>query len=328
MGFPFFWRSFTPKIEDEQGKVLPDSVSSLEMTRIGGVRQCVLIRGHSKKNPVILFLHGGPGMPTMYLAHRFQRPLERDFVMVQWDRRGAGKTYSEDTPPESMRVTQEVTDTAELVNLIKARFGQSKVYLVGHSYGSYLGMIVASRFPELFHVYVGIGQLAYSEERNKEVQDQWIRDQAKARGNRKLLKRLDAKVPIDREKWLFRFGGALHNKRSFNRLLLIGLRAPEYSLMDALKVRKGVNFTHKNMKYNATDGDLIDAIQRVEVPVYFFTGRYDYTDPFEFSEEYAHRLQAPRKEIVWFNESAHFPFLEEQDKFAEEMRRVAMESPG
>lgn len=326
MDFPFFWRAFTPQIRDERGKVPPDSISSLEMVNIGGVPQCVLIRGQSTRNPVILFLHGGPGMPSMYLAHRFQRPLERDFVMVQWDRRGAGKTYSEDTPPESMRVTQEVADTVELVNLIRARFGHSKVYLAGHSYGSYLGMIVAQRFPELLQAYVGIGQLARSEERNREVQDRWIRDQAKARGDWKLLKQLDAEVPIDREKWLFRFGGALRNKRSFAGLLLIGLRAPEYSLMDVLRVRKGVSFTHRNMKYDAINGDLIDAIQRVEVPVYFFTGRYDYTDPFEFSEEYARRLQAPRKEIVWFDESAHFPFLEEPDKFAQEMRRVATES--
>lgn len=278
------------------------------------------------KNPLIVFLHGGPGMPSMYLAHKFQRPLEKDFTIVQWDRRGAGKSYSEDTPLESMRVTQEVSDTVELVHLLRARFGHSKVFLVGHSYGTYLGMIVVQRFPELFHAYVGIGQLAHSEERNKEVQDRWILYQAKAGGDEKLSRQLDANVPIDREKWLFKFGGELHNERSFRSLLIIGLRAPEYSVMDVLNVRKGVSFTHANMKYDAIKGDLIDAVRRVEVPVYFFTGRYDYTDPFEFTVEYVNRLQAPRKEIVWFEESAHFPFLEEPEKFAQEMRRIATES--
>ncbi len=96
--------------------------------------------------------------------------------------------------------------------------------------------------------------------------------------------------------------------------------------MDALKVRKGVDFTSRNMKYDAIDGDLIDAVQRLDVPAYFFTGRHDYTDPFEYTEEYGQRLQAPKKEVVWFEESAHFPFLEEPGKFASEMRRVATES--
>jgi pimeloyl-ACP methyl ester carboxylesterase len=326
MGLPFFWRASTPQIRDEEGKVPPDSIASLEMVDIGGAQQCILIRGHSTKNPVILFLHGGPGMPCMYLAHEFQRPLEKDFVVVQWDRRGAGKTYREDTPPESMSVSQEVADAVELVNLVRSRLGHSKVYLVGHSYGTYLGMIVAERFPELFHAYVGIGQLAYSGKRNREVQDRWIRERAGAAGNERLLDQLDAGVPIDREKWLFRFGGTLHNKKSFTTLLFIGLRAPEYSLMDALKVRKGVNFTSKNMKYDAINGDLIDAVQRLDIPVYFFTGRHDYTDPTEYTEEYARRLQAPKKEVVWFEESAHFPFLEEPEKFVREMKRVAAEN--
>jgi len=267
-------------------------------------------------------------MPSMYLAHKFQRPLERDFVVVHWDRRGAGKTYSKDTPPESLSVSHEVSDTVELVNLLRTRFGQSKVYLVGHSYGSYLGMIVAQRHPELFHAYVGIGQLAYGGKRNTVIQDRWIREQARRRGNKELVRELDAHGPINREKWLFRYGGELYHGRSFIPLLLIGLRAPEYTLREAFDVRKGVNFTHRNLRFDAIEGELADAIPRVELPVYFFTGRHDFTDPFENTEEYAAKLQAPRKQIVWFDESAHFPFLEEPEKFAREMRGVRAETEG
>lgn len=325
VGFPIFWRAHTPPIEDEHGRTLPGSIALLEMVDIGGTPQCLLTRGRSTKNPVVLFLHGGPGMPCMYLAHRFQRRLEEDFVVVHWDRRGAGKSYRKDTPRELMRVTQEVTDTIELVNMLRSKYEQSKVLLVGHSYGTYLGMIVAHSSPELFHAYVGIGQLACSESRNREVQDSWIREQAKARGYEELLRKLDARAPIDRERWLFRFGGELHGKQSFRSLLLIGLGAPEYSLMDTLNVKRGVEFTSRNMKYDAIDGELIDVIRSLDIPAYFFTGRYDYTDPFELTEEYASRLQAPKKELVWFEQSAHFPFLEEPDRFADQMRRIAAE---
>lgn len=265
-------------------------------------------------------------MPSMYLAHAFQRSLEKNFVIIHWDRRGAGKSYSEGIPPETVRVSQEIADTRELVNLLRAKFGQSRILLIGHSYGSYLGMIVLQRFPELFYAYIGIGQLAYSDERNSDAQDEWLKAKAKETNNRQLLEQLETGVPIDREKWLFRFGGELHRKKSFTSLLWIGLLAPEYSIMDVLRVRKGVSFTHKNLKYDMIDGNLIDTVGRVDVPVYFFSGRYDYTDPFEFSQEYLNRLQAPRKEMVWFEESAHFPFLEEPNRFASEVRRVSTET--
>jgi len=328
MGFPRFWHAFTPKIQDERGEVSPESVATLETVNVGGIRQWVLIRGQSRRNPVLLFLHGGPGMPSMYLAHKFQRPLERDFVVVHWDRRGAGKTYTEDTPPESMSVMHEVSDTLELVELLRTRFGQSKLYLVGHSYGSYLGMIVAQRHPDLFHAYVGIGQLAYEGKRNTDIQDRWIRDEAKRRGYKRLVRDLEAHGPINREKWLFRFGGELYHGRSSTTLLVIGLQAPEYTLRNALDVRKGVSFTHRYLRYDAISGELADAVPRVELPVYFFTGRHDFTDPFENTEEYAAKLQAPRKQIVWFEDSAHFPFLEEPERFAKEMNRVRAETHG
>ncbi|MGA8711201.1 MAG: alpha/beta hydrolase [Thermoplasmata archaeon] len=102
--------------------------------------------------------------------------------------------------------------------------------------------------------------------------------------------------------------------------------APEYTLREGLDVRKGVSFTHRNLRFDAITGELADSITRVELPVYFFTGRYDRTDPFENTVEYEAKLSAPRKQIVWFEESAHFPFLEEPDKFAREMNRVKREA--
>jgi pimeloyl-ACP methyl ester carboxylesterase len=126
VSYLWFTPGRTPTINE------PNWIASLERIRIGGVDQYILIRGNDSSLPVLLFLHGGPGMPAMYLAHAFQRELEKDFVVVQWDRRGAGKSYREDIS-STLNSEQLVADTVELTNLLRTRFHQNRIYLVGHS---------------------------------------------------------------------------------------------------------------------------------------------------------------------------------------------------
>lgn len=298
----------------------PHSVAALERIRIGGVDQFILVRGNDSSLPVLLFLHGGPGMPAMYLAHAFQRDLEKDFVVVQWDRRGAGKSYREDIG-STLNTEQLVADTIELTNVLRARFHQDKIYLVGHSWGTYLGMLVIARHPELYRAYVGIGQLARSSP-IPGIQDEYIRQSARRAGDQQAIQELDEKGARVRETLLFKFGGEIRNAKSFMPLLLTGLTAPEYSLRDARNIPKGVSLYSRNFVYNSIPGDLMDAVTQVDIPIYFFTGRYDYTDPFSLTEQYFSQISAPAKHIVWFEKSAHFPFYEEPEAFAREMRGV------
>jgi pimeloyl-ACP methyl ester carboxylesterase len=298
------------------------AVASLEQVTLGGIKQWLLIRGQDTRNPLLLFLHGGPGMPMMYLAHDFQRPLEKQFVVVQWDRRGAGKSYSADTPAQSISVTHEISDTCELIDLLRVRFGQQKVYLLGFSYGTYLGALVTERRPELLHAYVAVGQLACSEEENRKIQDEWIRQQAMAAHKAEALRELAGSKPLDREKWLFEFGGELYHAKSWWPLLWSGIRCSEYTLTDIRNIKIGVNFTARNMKYNAIHGSLLEKILELAVPVYLFTGRHDYTDPFVCTEAFYARLHAPIKKLVWFDNSAHFVFLDEPETFAAAMNKV------
>ena len=298
----------------------PNSIAVLERIRIGNVDQCILIRGNDSSLPVLLFLHGGPGMPAMYLAHAFQRELEKEFVVVQWDRRGAGKSYREDIG-STLTSEQLVADTIELTNVLRSRFHQDKIYLVGHSWGTYLGTLVIARHPELYHAYVGIGQLARSSP-IAGIQDEFIRESARRMGDQDAIAELEEKGSSVRETLLFKFGGEIHNAKSFMPLLLTGLAAPEYSLRDARNIPKGVSLYSRNFVYNSISGELMDVVTRVEIPVYFFTGRYDYTDPFTLTEQYFSKIDAPEKHIVWFEESAHFPFYEEPAAFARQMHGV------
>lgn len=303
-----------------------NSIASLERVRIGNVEQSVLIRGQDRSRPVLLFLHGGPAMPAMYLAHSFQAELEKSFVVVQWDRRGAGKSYREDID-STLTTEQLIADTVELTNNLRARFHQEKIYLVGHSWGTYLGMMVVARHPELYWAYVGIGQLGRMAPIDG-IQDEYIRESARRVGDLQAIQELETKGGSVREELLFQFGGELHGARSFTPLLLTGLMAPEYSVRDVRNVPRGVSRYSKHFVYNSVSGELADAVTRVEVPVYFFTGRHDYCDPFVLTEEYFGRLSAPEKHMVWFEESAHFPFYEEPAAFAREMRNVLQATGG
>jgi len=324
-GYLYFTRPHTPQFKDVDGNGIPESIAALQELELGGSRQWVLIRGRDIRNPFLLFLHGGPGMPAMYLAHAFQRELEKDFVVVQWDRRGAGKSYSKTLPVNSLTDAQLISDALELSTYLKDRFDVPKVYLVGHSWGTRLGMQLIKKAPRNFHAYVGMGQLAFASE-IPAIQDQFIRREANRSGNRKALRELALKGRRVYEKWVFRFGGEIRNATGYWPLLWTGLRAPEYTLFDILNIRRGVSLYNAYFRATELPGDLAEEILSVRVPVYFFTGRHDYTVPFELSERYFEKLLAPRKRMVWFENSAHFPFFEEPLKFAEEMQKVLDET--
>jgi pimeloyl-ACP methyl ester carboxylesterase len=317
----YLTRVRTPPVVDDDGNAVPGSVASLEQVSLGGWDQYVLIRGHDPANPILLFLHGGPGMPMMYLAHVFGRGLERDFLVVHWDQRGAGKSYSPDVPIETMNVEQFLADARQLIAALQARYGSEKVYLAGHSWGSYLGVLLAQRHPELLHAYIGIGQVV-DDRRAAEIADAWLLERARLTANDEALRELQERGDAVREKWLFKFGGELHRHTSWMPFLITGLFSPEYSLRDAVNVGKGSSFSSRHMRYNAVSGPLLEEVTQLQVPVYLFSGRHDYVTPAQLVEAYYEALSAPSKRIVWFEQSAHFPFFEEPERFVEELRRV------
>jgi len=322
----YFMRPRTPDIKGPSGRRLPDMVASLEKITLGGEKQWILVRGQDRSQPVLLFLHGGPGMPMMYLAHAFQRPLEDSFVCVQWDQRGAGKSFRKSLPIESLTVEQILSDAYELILHLRSRFGQDKVYLAGHSWGSYLGMLLVQRHPELFHAYIGIGQVV-DELRAREIAERFIRERAIETNDQEALLELNTQGSAVHEKWLFKYGAVLYGKTGYSPFIWAGLRAPEYGLFDIPKVAKGSSFSSRHMQYDAIRSPLIEHVSEVRVPVYFITGRHDYTTPSELVEEYLTILKAPQKRLIWFERSAHFPFFSEPEEFARTLENILGDVP-
>jgi pimeloyl-ACP methyl ester carboxylesterase len=314
-------RGDTPPITDAAGNLVSGSVASLEQLSIGGVEQYVLIRGHDVGNPVLLFLHGGPGMPAMYLAHAFQRELERDFVVVHWDRRGAGKSFGALPAGETPTVSQTLEDTLELTRHLRRRLPQERIYLVGHSWGSYLGLLAIRASPEYYRAYVGMGQMAADTERVNAVRRDFVVRSAAASGDRHVVERIEAGGRVT-EGDLFRYGGELRGARSFWPLLRLGLQAPEYTLFDVPNVRRGAQRLGREMRDDVLKGPPDEELLRFDVPVAFFLGRHDFNTPSALAEAYFEKIEAPWKRLVWFEQSAHFPFLEEPVKLHSEMLRL------
>jgi pimeloyl-ACP methyl ester carboxylesterase len=326
-----FRRPMSTSIRARAAITTPDGVESLEPVTLGGVRQWILIRGRHRTSPLLLWLHGGPGMPTMPLAHRHDADLIRRFVVVHWDQRGAGKSYDPRLAPESITVEQLVADTHDLVQQLRRRFGAQRLYLVGHSWGAQVGALVAARYPALFYAYVGVGTLVSPE--GQRIGYAALLEVARRTGNRRALRALASLGPppwrtaaelATYGRWAAVLGGTAR-RYSMGRLIADVVLSPVYSLKDVINFVRGQRFSLRALAANGqiAQVDLFERAPRLDLPVYFFQGRHDLNTPGELVERYYHTLDAPcGKTLRWFEHSAHFPQWEEPGTFATEMVRV------
>lgn len=315
-------RGRTPPIVGADGSPVPGSVAALEELWIGGAKQWVLVRGRDRTKPVVLFVHGGPGMPAMYLAHAWQRALEDDFVVVHWDRRGTGKSWRAEPAPGTLGVRRTLDDLLELTDVLRSRFGQDRIYLLGHSWGSYLGLLAVRERPERFLAFIGTGQMAGSRADVAAARRALLAPKAAADGDAALAERLRRPGAEPTEDELFRHGGELHGATSIWPLLAAGLRAPEYDLRDVLELKGAADRVNRAMRNDVLPRPLEGEIPRFDVPVFFLLGRFDMNTPSDLAAAYLDRLEAPRKGVEWLEGSAHFPFFEEPERFRAAMLRV------
>ena len=306
-------------VRDLQRIVTPRGIQETYSTRIGGIAQWVDIRGEDRDNPVILFVHGGPASPAMPSHGQFQRAWEDYFTVVHYDQRGAGKTHrgaDQDAVAGTLRIDRYVQDAIEMAEHVRARLGKDKLVLVGHSWGTVVAMKAALARPDLFHAYVGIGQVIDSR-RNEELSFDYGLQRARADGNAAAVAELEAIAPypgdepITRERiitarrWPQHYGG-LNAYRDAEQDYYYGasLLSPEYDCADRQAFFAGNVYTLDRLLDAFLEVDF-DDVSRFPIPVVMFLGRHDYTTPSAPTAEWLERVQAPHKRAVWFENAAH-----------------------
>jgi pimeloyl-ACP methyl ester carboxylesterase len=295
----------------------------LEKVTIGGITQWISLYGDAK-NEICLFLHGGPGLAEMPLMNDYCKPLTETLLLVNWDQRGAGKSYSPFIPIDSMNLNQFINDALEVILYLKLRFKKEKIILMGHSWGSALGMLLVKKCPEHLYAYIGIGQIGNWHEGEK-ISYQYTLKKAQELGNNRALRKLKNMEPpphtwkmlISQRQILLKLGGSIHNRSNYNSWIPKYLFSKEYSIIDLLKYLLGIRFSLKHLWADFTKIDLLKEVPEVQIPIFFLLGKHDYQVPFECSIVYFEHLKAPLKEIFLFEKSGHSPMFEETDKFIE-----------
>ena len=318
------WSRGTPAaVVDASGRPVVGSLSEKAFVDVHGVRQGMFIVSRDPSNPVLLFLHGGPGMPEYFLAERYPTGLEDDFTVVWWDQRGAGLSYRNDLEPETMTVEQIVADTIEVTHYLRERFGQDKIYLMGHSGGSFFGILAAARAPELYHAYVGVAQM--SNQLASEIQAyDFMLGRYREAGDSAMVRRLEVAPPTPtgplpgpylavRDAAMHGLGvGTTREMRS----VITGVFVPSwlsraYTFGEKVNVWRGKAFSAGLLRDTMFATDLAHEVAALAVPVYFFHGRYDHTVSLDGARSFLAALEAPVKGFYTFEDSAHSPIFEE-----------------
>ncbi len=316
---------------DESGKHVEGSISEKIYVNINGLEQGMFIKGKNVNNPVLLYLHGG--MPDYFLTRKYPTGLEDYFTIVWWEQRGSGLSFSADIPPETMTLEQMISDTKAVTNYLRNRFGKDKIYLMGHSGGTFIGIQVASQSPELYHAYIGVSQIS-NQLQSERLAYEYMLKKFGERGNKKMVRKLEA-APVTlnsgtpdayralRDPAMHSLGiGTTHDMNSvITGIFIPSLLCREYTLTEKFnlwrgKSRSGISILWANM----ITTDLAMQVTELKLPVYFVGGIYDYTVSYILAKDYFEKIKAPVKGFYTFERSAHSPMFEEPEKMRQILR--------
>lgn len=300
-----------------------NSISTIKQIQINGTGHEVMIRGADKRNPIVIFVHGGPGCSEIPYVRKYQKWLENHFTIVHYDQRGSGKSYHFTEDYSNLSTDLLVDDLLALTDYVREKFNQEKVLLIGHSFGTYIGMQAAAKAPDKFAAYIGIGQV--SDHVKSELDSlEYSIDQAELAGNLKDVEKLEQlRGSIENGEMLTprnlvrKYGGAarlINDNMDYYKGFLLN---PEYNLLDVIRFLKGISVSQNVLLAEEAQHNITTIVDKINIPCYFVMGKFDYMTSVRAAKEYYEALEAPMKKFVLFEQSAHYPQFEEKELFAE-----------
>ena len=307
---------------------------------VNGIMQKLHIVSKDITHPVLLFLHGGPGVVNRHSIMAHDRDLLDTFTVATWDQRGTGGSYA-GVDHQRLTIAQLVEDARVVVEYLCDEFRKDKIFVIGGSWGSLLGIRLAYAYPEHIAAFVGFGQFV-SGEKNEAISYQYTLDAAKKAGDEKAVKDLERVGPpvvgmykggfegmMVQRNLMMKYGGysKSEEKRSYMEsfvkpMLLSG----EYSLGDLFGIVLGYKKVLKAMWPELGAEDLTKYVS-FNVPILIFDGRLDMNTPAELVEDWFAKIEAPEKELIWFENSGHNPMGDEPEKFKKLLREKLSKYP-
>lgn len=311
---------------------MKNPIDRKERVLLGGLRQTIHIWGTKAENPVILFLHGGPGVPNRHTILKRHRDLLDQFTIVAWDQRGTGGSYF-GCDPATLTLAQLVEDCRELMEYLCKSLGKKKLFLLGGSWGTELGTFVCRRYPQRVAGYIGYGQVVNGVENETRS---WAFAMEKAReandtGDIDALNRVGPPVDgqyrpvfqglMTQRRILAKYGGSSMKKQGYFKGTVIPiLCSGELSIPEKIGVARGYKLCLSHMWPTIVHYDFLRDEHDFTMPYYIFQGVHDENTPASLIRAYYEAITAPDKDLIWFEHSAHGPLGEEPEKFKSAMR--------
>lgn len=325
-------RLIAPTIIRTSHKIEAPGIDRMEMVEIGGIQQALYIRGQNADNPIILWVHGGPGNSMMPFLHLYQYEWENDFTVVNWDQRNVGKTYFANDPAavlQTMSAERVLQDVHEVTAYLKQQFNKEKIILIGHSWGTVLGTMAVQTYPEDYSAYIGIAQTVNMVD-NERVGYEKTLEMVKAAGKQKDIKALEAIAPYPPAKYSPSYLAALMTVRTYQSKyglsinmdlgnIISILATPYYSLRElkntAIFNPNAIDNQGDVLRFLVEEADIRNYGVDYQVPVYYIMGENDYNSPYLPAKKFFDEIVAPDKQIFFIPDADHLPFLSKKAEF-------------
>lgn len=319
----------TKAFRDENGFVLEGSISEKVKVDINNTSLGMFIMGKDTSKPILLLLGGGPGIPEYFLETQCTSGLEDEFIICYLEYRGTSLSYNPDILAESITTEQHIEDAVGVTNYLRERFGQDKIYLMGHSFGTYIGVLTASKHPELYHAYIAMSQIT-DQEKSEKLAYSYMLEQYQLSNNTKTENEFkNYPITIDdnayknyfnsslRDTAMHELGvGTMRNMKSvITGIFFPSLRCMVYTPSERINIWRGKAFSKNTPAVaDVTRFNAFLEVHALDIPIYFLAGIYDYTCCYSLQKEYYDQIQAPIKGFYTFDNSAHSPLFEEPEK--------------